>query len=303
MLNGNMPKTEKASGFFQQFKDVRAGDKVFFGTYPQTAAGNDLTSIEWRVLKNEYGEILLISEKILDCMPFWKRDRVSGCRLYWIPDEVGTWEKSGDDKMGIRHWLNNGFYDSAFSAEEKNLIIPYLCKKNGEFICNDYEKNKYTYKSHGCSDTMNKVFLLNVEEAREYFGSEALAHENRHFMNRQIMAQGTEYAKKTRQEGKNILIGRKDEKIIERTTTVGLYLETGAWNSKDSNMPDECFGYSYWWLRNCRPGKSPTAAFVGCNGAIFCGSVDYQGCGVRPAIKINLREARKKRPRIITGNL
>ena len=79
--------------------EVAVNDHVFFGHYEQD---NDLTNgaeaIEWRVLKVENGEALLISQYALDSQPYYEKYAVA----LW---SVCT----------LRTWLNTAFFDAAFN--------------------------------------------------------------------------------------------------------------------------------------------------------------------------------------------
>ena len=158
------------------FVNVSVGDKVQFGLYPQTADGYDFTPIEWRILARSDNEILVISEKLIDSLPY----NEDGKEVHWVDSD-------------IRKWLNNDFYNSAFNVYEKSAIKKSCCTGNGAYVVVDYEKNEYDYKEVGCGDTEDHVFLLNVQETRMYFIDESniglLFNEKR-------VAQQTEYAAK-----------------------------------------------------------------------------------------------------------
>ena len=120
------------------------GDYVEFGSYPQTADGNDNTPIKWLVLENDGETALLISRYALDG---WS---------YNTSYEVTTWEY-----CTLRSWLNNEFYSRAFGTEEKNRIV----KSN---ISAD--KNP-SYSTDPGNATEDNVFILSVTEAKKYFSS------------------------------------------------------------------------------------------------------------------------------------
>ena len=122
-----------------------AGDCIKFGSYPQTAAGNDNTPIEWLVLENDGETVLLISRYGLDCQPYNTRD------------ESTTWEQ-----CTLRSWLNEEFYNCAFSSDEKKRIV----KSN---VSADENPE---YSTNPGRTTKDNVFLLSVVEARKYFKSD-----------------------------------------------------------------------------------------------------------------------------------
>lgn len=133
------------------------GENIDFGSYPQTALG-EYQPISWRVLDIQNDKALLISEKVLDSVKYNNR---SGSV---------AWEN-----CSLREWLNSDFYYSAFSSDEKNKIA------DSELYCPSNPK----YNTYGGSRTVDKVFVLNVDEARKYF----LDDQDR-------KAAATEYAKK-----------------------------------------------------------------------------------------------------------
>ena len=112
---------------------------VKFGNYKGEA-------IEWEVLDYEDGANLLISKKILDVLPF---NYVEGSETV---DTV--WED-----CSLRTWLNKDFYSEAFSTEEQSKILTSK-------VINGV--NPRTGKPGG-KDTEDKIFLLSVDEAEQYF--------------------------------------------------------------------------------------------------------------------------------------
>jgi hypothetical protein len=120
-------------------------------------------TIKWRMLnKKSYisdGYYLLLSEYIIDCAQYdntitdldWDRDW-SNCSL--------------------RKWLNNDFYNNAFSASEKSRILDTVVSGNGRQSANDLP------------ETTDKVYLLNTAEVKKYLSS-----------NKARIAEGTAYAK------------------------------------------------------------------------------------------------------------
>ena len=125
-------------------QDVSVGSYVTFGTYPQTAEGNDNTPIEWLVLDRNGDHALLLSRDSLDVHEFY-------------PEHVDvTWEKST-----LRAWLNDDFLNRAFTAEEQAaILLTSLSNSSGQ----DY------WQTSGCGDTQDRIFALSYAEAYRYFG-------------------------------------------------------------------------------------------------------------------------------------
>jgi len=88
-----------------QLKECKRGDIITFGVYPK----NDTAGIDWLVLSVSADQVLLISRQILDVRPFHEGTKAA--------DEVISWET-----CSLRAWLNDTFYNTAFSSELKNLI-------------------------------------------------------------------------------------------------------------------------------------------------------------------------------------
>lgn len=95
--------------------------------------------VEWRVLSSKNGNLFVMAEKVLDS------------RAYNGNVSAVTWETSD-----IRAWLNNEFFNAAFSAEEKAMI-----KTTG--VANP---SNSTYGTPGGNNTNDKLFLLSFDEAQ-----------------------------------------------------------------------------------------------------------------------------------------
>lgn len=130
-------------------KEIYKGDIITFGNY-------EGESIKWIVLISVKNKLLLLSERVLDFAPF--NDDY----------KCVTWETSS-----LRKYLNGEFFDRIFSDEEKSKIERVIIKKDVK--C----------KSDGVNDTTDRVFLLNVNEAKKLFDSDS-----------DRIAFATEYAKK-----------------------------------------------------------------------------------------------------------
>lgn len=113
------------------------GDIIEFGQYEQdNDTANGTEAIEWRVLATENGRALIISSKALQRVPYNDEDADT------------TWETSS-----IREWLNDSFYNTAFSSSEQAKI------------CSSTLENE-------SGSTVDKVFLLSTDEANTYFTSD-----------------------------------------------------------------------------------------------------------------------------------
>ena len=113
---------------------IDIGDIISFGNYEKSANTDVNQELEWIVLAKNNNQILIISRDSIEAVPFGE-DGVNP-----------SWSESG-----IRNWLNNEFWNSAFTIIEQQSIVPTEIKN---------------YRS---SQTTDKVFLLSNDEAREYF--------------------------------------------------------------------------------------------------------------------------------------
>ena len=102
-----------------------------FGHYPQSSQSDSNSPITWQLLSKEGNKALYISQYVLDCQPY----NTKNASITW-------------DNCSLCSWLNDEFYNRAFSATEKQRIIKTWCD-SAENPCN--------------------VFLPSAAEAKEYF--------------------------------------------------------------------------------------------------------------------------------------
>ena len=127
-------------------KAANVGDTIKFGKYEQdNNLSNGKEDIEWDVLAKENNSVLLISKYALDC------------KQYNTELTDVTWET-----CSVRKWLNETFMDSAFDGAEKSIV------EKTKVLA---EKNPY-YSTDPGNATTDKVFLLSINEANKYFGSD-----------------------------------------------------------------------------------------------------------------------------------
>ena len=137
--------------------EVTVGEKVFFGQYPQGANGK-VEPLVWRVLAVENGRALLITDKLIDAIPYNKE-------ITKI-----TWET-----CTLRKWMNNDFISKAFSSSQQAQIA----------TVSNQNPNNPLWGTQGGNATQDRIFALSVNEANKYFRDD----DDR-------MAAVTEYAKK-----------------------------------------------------------------------------------------------------------
>ena len=127
---------------------VVPGDTIAFGRYEQdNDATNGPEAITWKVLACESDTALLISERVLDYLPY---DTNGSAR--W-------------DTSSLRAELNGTFYDSAFSDEEKAVMTTSSAEP--------YD-NPVTGVQDDSAATEDMVFIPSLKQANDYF-QDALA--------------------------------------------------------------------------------------------------------------------------------
>jgi hypothetical protein len=196
---------------------MQINDTINFGEY------------EWRVLHIQNDRALIVTERVIDH------------RSYHDAYKEITWAD-----CAIRKYLNGEFYDT-FSADEKSKMVS---------VTNKNFDNQW-YGTKGGEDTIDKIFLLSLDEVCTYFGN-SLSHLCH------------------KREKQKYWFSRKDENNSKRLARV-LGKETHWW----------------WWLRS--PGRNNVkAAYVhGTDGNIgiqgnniLKGNIADGKCtgGVRPAL-------------------
>lgn len=128
-----------------QMTNAKVGDTITFGHYEQDKKNDGMEPIEWIILAKETDRALLISKFALENM------------RYNNTQEFVTWST-----CSLRSWLNQTYYKTAFTDEERDLI-------RSTRLSNPDTK----FGGWGGSDTTDKIFLLSVDEARKYFSSDA----------------------------------------------------------------------------------------------------------------------------------
>lgn len=126
---------------------AQVGCKVYFGAYEQdNNTSNGKEDIAWLVLAKENNRILVISDKALDCQPY-----------NYLMVNI-TWET-----CSLRQWLNDTFFNMAFSSVEQAMIAD----------TNALPDKNLMFSTDPGNATMDKVFLLSIDEVNRYFDSDA----------------------------------------------------------------------------------------------------------------------------------
>lgn len=208
-----------------KFINSDAGDIISLGKLKQSrliSIGKE--PINWRVLKREGNRVLVVSEKVLDCREYGSE----------------TWKDSP-----LRSYLNGEFFNTVFTSSER-AMIPTVTVKNPD---------NETYGTYGGGDTEDKIFLLSLDEVKQYIadGNETPDHEARR-------AEGTTWARE-----------KYDELV-------------------PPNTYDQAGDTMQWWLRD--PAEESYHLYVSTGGNLYPEGIkmSFNQCGVRPAMWIELGE-------------
>ena len=206
-MNREKRNTESNLKVQSTMQNAKPGEIITFGTYPQTADSTDVTPIKWRVLQNSGSELFILSEYILDC----KRYHGKSVDIKWRDCVDITWRD-----CDLREWLNDEFYNTAFTATEKEFIKTTHCTDNGE----------------GSPDTEDKVFLLSVNEIKD------VSDKHGKDLRRAV---GTDFAKTKKPDGCSLYVydkTNKDNYIIRSGEEVGC---SWWWLRTQGNKPSRAF--------------------------------------------------------------
>lgn len=123
---------------------LRYTDIFELGSYAQS--GPRPAPLRWRVLRRNADYVLAICER---CIAYQQMSEIAF--MY-------SWSNSE-----IRKWLNYTFLDEAFTQDEQRLILS---------VSNPNPHN-YEQNTAGEKNTVDKVFLLSMDEVKSYFRSDA----------------------------------------------------------------------------------------------------------------------------------
>ena len=115
---------------------VDIGEVLLFGDY----YGNS----EWIVLDKDCEKILVITKDAIELMPY----NEEGTQVTW-------------ETCTLRRWLNETYFLCAFNSDERAMIL------ESQIV----NVNNPNYSTNGGNDTIDKVFLLSIDEVNRYFPS------------------------------------------------------------------------------------------------------------------------------------
>ena len=119
--------------------NVSVGDIIPFGGF------------NWRVLDVQGGRALIITDRIIDT------------RMYYHTFEAVTWETSD-----IRQWLNGEFFARFSPSDQARIAETYVINNDNPW---DFSPGGGWNNTPGGSNTIDRIFLLSIEEVLQYFGN------------------------------------------------------------------------------------------------------------------------------------
>ena len=207
------------------------GDIIQFGPY------------DWRVLDVQGNQALIITDRVIDQ------------RMYHHTIEAVTWETSE-----IRQWLNNDFF-SSFSPEDRARIAETHVINNDNPW--DFSEFHGWVNTPGGNNTVDRIFLLSIDEVLRYFGDSGLVA--------LVATMGFERAWDYAPEGWSW------EGVFDQYSEARITWDIGGSNS-------------LWLLRS--PGSRPSfVAFVDIRGYLGLSgtyAANWRGDGIRPALWLYL---------------
>ena len=204
--------------------------------------------LNWRVLDPNTG--LVICENIIDSQAFsdtiYCDDDAEDSRYAHFNDEDFTYYASDYETSSINQWLNDDFYNTAFSESEQKTVASVTLENKGYYT----SVGTTGFEALDSNKVYEKVFLLSYDEARNkdygYLGSgwEDIARR----------AKGSDYAKC---QGLRVC----------------------------NDISSDCYGNSEWFLRSSGSISYYCCAvnYKGLTSNYSC-AAEYTELGIRPAI-------------------
>ena len=123
--------------------------------------------IKWRILSEANGEALILCEMIIDSREYCNFDEETQQRVEYSHNG-GNGYANNYALSDIRAWLNDTFYNTAFSALQKEYIKLTTVKNDLRSANPNSDPTFETsdkYMSFLCEDTEDHIFLLSFQEA------------------------------------------------------------------------------------------------------------------------------------------
>lgn len=238
--------------------NLEIGDIVILGTYEQdNNLANGPEPIKWEYIGDRDGHKFLMAKYALDCKQY--NDEYSEDHIFW-------------EDCTLRRWLNNDFYNTAFSSADKKRIVTAHNENpdSYELYSNVFDDGGRGWS--GGNDTDDNVFLLNWVEARDYLDG-IVRHwstwQDYSYYNPKLLCKPTPYA---------IAIARE--------------VETEITQAPADNIPSDIVGCCTDWYTRSPGAYKCTTMGINVKGEIDGGESQYWGpgdCGIpiRPVILVD----------------
>ena len=185
----NANKARVVSGYSRD-TNVNKLDMVKFGKYPKNDInGGKREDLDWIVLTKDNESVTLLCKYVIDN------------KLYNDLRGNTTWEE-----CSLRTWLNNDFYNVAFSDSDKSYILQ----------TDVINESNPSHDTQGGNNTKDKVYLLSVSEVINFFGKGDSSDSGRNLKAATI---ATKYAQ-------NCEVGGK---VLRKVTGHGKYAGNTEW--------------------------------------------------------------------------
>lgn len=204
-------------------------------------------SLKWRILDADKG--LVLCETIIDAQPYTNTIYRTGSGFYYYFNDADCTTYANDyATSSIRAWLNDDFYNTAFTSTEQNAIIETKNLNNDGY----YTLIGTTgYENLDSDATDDKVFLLSYDDVlNSKYGFNA----DSTYKDPARASQSTDYAK-----------------------CQGLYVV----------IDEEYQGFSEWFLRSPSKSSELCCA-IDCAGHDTANNTVHITSGIRPAMTVDL---------------
>lgn len=124
------------------------------GYYTNTVYWFKYEPIKWQIFEEGNGKAFLLADLALDSQEY--------CALPTRARDEKTIYANNYEYSTIRKWLNETFYNTAFSKLEKKIILTTL-------VDNSLPSTGDSNNDYVCNNTKDKIFLLSYQEATVYY--------------------------------------------------------------------------------------------------------------------------------------
>ena len=173
MMNNGFISIAAESNVKKPVVQMNKCNSLYFGNYYQTDTNGDgvadtndeMTPIRWRILWKEGDMAYVIADQVLDCKKFNETK------------ETVTWENSS-----IREWLNDDFYEIAFSETEQSAIISDNIINDNIFLLSIDDVRNTDYGFDSKISTMDEARIATATEYAKEHGALDSYYEDKNYM-------------------------------------------------------------------------------------------------------------------------